>query len=66
MKYRYYVDAVIQYVIIGIAYPYISEWASAGRTSSAPGGEMLLWLLPLILLLLRYCKYYDKKRGKRT
>lgn len=65
MKYRYYIEAVIQYFIIGIAYPYISEWASAGRTSSSPGGEMLLWFVPLIILYLRYCKVYDKKRKTR-
>ena len=65
MKYRYYIDTAIQYLLISIFYPYIQASAMSGRTSTSSGGEMLIWILPLIILFIRWCKAYDKKKRRK-
>lgn len=45
---------------VSIIYPYVSDYAQSHRVSSAPGGEMLLWLLGFILAFA----YDTYKKGR--
>lgn len=63
MKYRFYLDMAIQYLILSIVYPYIRDYAMAHRPTTTSGGELLLWLVPAVILFVRWCKAYDKKEG---
>lgn len=35
---------------VAILYPYISEYAITQRGSTSPGGELLLWLVPFMVV----------------
>lgn len=37
---------------VSIVYPYISEYAIAQRGNTSPGGELLLWLVPFIAVIV--------------
>lgn len=45
---------------VSIIYPYVCDCAQSHRESSAPGGEMLLWLLGFILAFA----YDTYKKGR--
>lgn len=47
---------------VSIIYPYACDYAQSHRVSSAPGGEMLLWLLGFILAFA----YDTYKKGKSS
>lgn len=64
MKYRYFLDMAIQYLIISIVYPSIEAAAMANRAVASNGGEVFLWLIPLLFLYVRWCKAFDRKRAK--
>lgn len=38
-------------VAISLVYPYIENYAMVHRTSNVPGGEMLLWLVPFMVVV---------------
>lgn len=64
MKYRFYLDMAIQYLILALAYPSIEAQAMANRPTQTPGGELFLWLVPVFILFIRWSKAYDKKRAR--
>lgn len=66
MKYRYYLDAAIQYLIISLVYPSVEATAMANRPVACYGGEVGLWLIPLLFLFVRWCKAYDRERARKN
>lgn len=46
---KYILIFCIGMLIMSVVYPYIQAYAIAHRASTAPGGEMLLWLLPFMV-----------------
>lgn len=64
MKYRFYLDMAIQYLIVSLVYPSVESYAMANRPIASPGGEIFLWLVPAVILFIRWCRAYDKKKAR--
>lgn len=70
MKRRFWIFYILLFcvcmLLLSLAYPHIESYAMAHRESGAPGGEMLLLLVPFMAVFTAdTARQWKRRRSKR-